>query len=845
MGEVYRARDTKLDRDVAIKILPDAFAADVERVARFEREAKTLAALNHPNIAHIHGLEESGRVRALVMELVEGEDLSQRIARGAIPLDEALPIAKQIAEALEAAHEQGIIHRDLKPANVKVRPDGTVKVLDFGLAKAMEPVGAMSPNVSQSPTITSPALMTGAGMILGTAAYMSPEQAKGKPADARSDIWAFGIVLYEMLTGRSAFSGETMVEVLGGVVKVDPDWTALPHRTPPIMRSLLRRCLQRDRRSRLHAIADARLSIEEALNEPAIRAAPIPRERKWRAAAMLVVIAALTIPAAWYFRSAPADAPEMRLQIVTPPGSLTSFALSPDGRTLVFTAQGRLWLRPLESETAQPLAGTEGGTLPFWSPDSRSLGFFAGGQVKRIDLEGALVRTLATAPRGRGGAWNEEGTILFALSSSPVYRIPATGGTPLEVTRGESSEQANHRFPFFLPDGHHFLFFAQGSKETEGIYVGSLDPMAPRRLWHSDVAPAVFVPPDYVLFGRQGVLLAQRLDLETLEAVGDPMPVHGKLAANDGVLHAALSASATGVVAYRPEAGETQLVWLDRSGRQIGTLGGRDPGQPNSLRLSPDGQTVAVLRFVSGQSNLWLMDVARGLLRPFTFDGARDPAWSHDSKRLAFGTDRTGPLNISEAPVDGVGTQTLLLASSQNKNVNDWSPDERFILYANQTTEGGTDLWALPLLGDRKAFSLVPTAFEETAGRFSPVGGWIAYQSNESGRTEVWVQPFRGPGAKSQISTGGGTDPEWRRDGRELYLPVGRQRDGRLDRVEQYTGRRRHACGLVLDAAEVDGRIRSLIRRAAFPRQHHSRRGVRHHHPVQLETSRPVTPGRS
>jgi Tol biopolymer transport system component len=781
MGQVYRARDSKLHREVALKVLPDLWANDPDRLARFQREAEVLASLNHPHIAAIYGLEDADGVRALVLELVPGPTLADRIVQGPIPLDETLAIARQIAEALEAAHEHGVVHRDLKPANIKLRPDNTVKVLDFGLAKAMAGDTSMG-SVSQSPTIASPAMMTGAGIILGTAAYMAPEQAKGKAADARSDIWAFGAVLYEMLTGKAAFPGETMVEILGGVLKSDPDWTALPLSTPPSVRSLLRRCLQKDRDRRLRDIADARFQIEEALNEPASPLAVVrpPRTRHERllwTAAMLVGVIGASLMTAVYLRRAPADAPEMRLQIVTPlAGDLASFAVSPDGRNIVFqaTAEGRsqLWLRPLESETAQPLAGTENGSHPFWSPDGQSVGFFAVRQLKRSDIGGGLVRTLVSSPNDRGGTWNDEGVIVFAPSSTgPLYRVPAGGGSTVAVTRVDPPRQTGHRFPRFLPDGRHFLFFALGTPEGQGVYLGSLDSMDARRLFDADGA-AVFVPPDHVLFPRQGALWAQRLDPNTLESVGDSLPVAKSVAVDPNLFASvALSASAAGVVAYRASGVQGQMTWFDRTGRQIGTVGARDVGQPADLELAPDGRSVTFRRTVSGNMDVWLIEIARGVLRRFTANAARDyeAVWSPDGSRLVFSSDRKGVLDLYEKPVAGTEAESLLLESPEHKNLYDWSLDGRYILYTIQNAKTAQDLWALPLFGDRKPLPVAQTAFQEVNGRFSPDVRWVAYVLNESGRNEIYVQPFPGPGARLQISTSGGNAPLWRRDGRELF----------------------------------------------------------------------------
>ena len=485
MGEVYQATDTNLKRQVAIKVLPESLALDPERLARFQREAEVLASLNHPNIAIIHGLEQAGDVHALVMELVEGDDLSQRIERGAIPIDEALPIAKQIAEALEAAHEQGIIHRDLKPANVKVRPDGTVKVLDFGLAKALEPTSAMSPRMSQAPTITTPA-MTQAGMILGTAAYMSPEQARGRTVDRRSDVWAFGAVLFEMLTGQRAFGGDDVSEVLSRVLQREPEWTALPSGLPPTLVVYLKRCLHKDLKQRISDIHDVRLALEGAFETAAPQAtSAAPRGRlAWMAfAAAVLGMIALAIPAVRYLRETPPL--ETHTEIVTPatdqPGH---FALSPDGRQIVFVASGdgasRLWVRSLGTTTAQPLAGTDGATFPFWSPDGRSVGFFAGGALKRVDLGGGAPQTLAPAPTSfRGGTWNAESVIVFAPSNGgPLMRVAATGG-PVTAVTTVGPQQYAHFLPFFLADGRRFVFTAGGAPDAQGVYLGSLDGNAP------------------------------------------------------------------------------------------------------------------------------------------------------------------------------------------------------------------------------------------------------------------------------------------------------------------------------------------------------------------------------
>ena len=575
MGEVYRARDPRLDRDVAIKILPGAFASDPDRIARFQREAKTLASLNHPNIGGIHGIEDGNGVTALVMELVEGEDLSARIRRGAIPIGEALPIARQIADALQAAHDNGIIHRDLKPANIKLRPDGTVKVLDFGLAKAMEPAGGL-PAVTESPTITTPA-MTRAGIILGTAAYMSPEQARGNPLDARTDIWSFGCVLYEMLTGRRAFAGDDVSDVLASILAREPDLAALPAGAPASIRRLLRRCLEKDRTARLHDIADARLEIGDAMArvDPDVDAVPPASggRRTGERLAWIGVLAAVTLAlaASWTPAFRPvAVASEMRVDIATPPTTAPqSLAISPDGRTIAFVAtaddRARLWLRSLESGASRPIAGTDGAEFPFWSPDSRAVGFFADGRLRRVDVDGGSVQTIAIAAEGEGGTWNRDNVILFASLGSPISRVPATGGEPVALPR--LAQRGSDFSPEFLPDGNHFLYYVRGNPEFRGTYIGTLDgTLEPRRLLDTD-SGAIYAASGHLLFVRQGTLYAQAFDPGSLAITGHPVSVAERVANNPG--RPAVSVSRAGSIAYRPSsAGRAAAVRLVRSVRQ-------------------------------------------------------------------------------------------------------------------------------------------------------------------------------------------------------------------------------------------------------------------------------------
>jgi serine/threonine protein kinase/Tol biopolymer transport system component len=790
MGEVYRATDTVLKRAVAIKVLPDALASDHDRLARFQREAEVLASLNHSNIAAIYGLERSDDRTALVMELVEGPTLEERIRGGVIPIEEALGIAKQIADALEAAHERGIVHRDLKPANVKVRADGTVKVLDFGIAKAMEPAAGSSPSVSMSPTITTPA-MTRGGMILGTAAYMAPEQARGNTVDRRADIWALGCVLYEMLTGRRAFDGASAVEVISDVLKTDPDWAALPAGTPAVVRSLLRRCLQKDPSRRLRDAADARFQIEEALSDSR-DAAPgrttaftaVPR-RTWWVAAVIIASAAAVAVSLWFSRRPAPDPEEVRLEISAPPTTEpTSIALSPDGKIVVFVAttdrQSRLWVRPLNAGSAKPLAGTENAKLPFWSPDSRSVGFAADAQLKRVDIDSGVVRVLVGSGGALGGTWNRDGTILFDRGPGPgLFRVSAEGGEPRVVTRG--TPEANDQWsPQFLPDHRHYLFYATGT--APGIYGGDLQTSeSPRRI--VDAQSAAYASSGHLLFVRQGTLFAQAFDPVRLELAGSPVVIAEHVVGGGGTgATAALSASAARPFVYRtgPSTAQSHFAWFDRSGTAQEIIPGSDDFDAFHSSLSRDESRLALSR-LDGTTDIWVLDVKRGVSTRLTFDPAYEltPEWSPDGHRIAFTSNRMGlsKYALYMKSADGTGEDELLVAEGLGTtSPNDWSPDGRFILYVIGGADRDRDILALPLEGDRKPVPVVTTSFNETNGQFSPDGRWIAFQSNESGQPEIYVQPFLRPGQKVRVSTAGGVQARWRRDGKELFYLAPDQR---------------------------------------------------------------------
>jgi eukaryotic-like serine/threonine-protein kinase len=794
MGEVYKTRDMRLKREVALKILPESFASDPDRLARFQREAEVLASLNHPNIAAIYGLEKSDGTTALVMELVEGEDLSQRIAGGPIPIDEALPIAKQIAEALEAAHKQGIIHRDLKPANIKVRADGTVKVLDFGLAKLAEPRaagGTTAAALSMSPTITSP-VMTGVGVLLGTAAYMSPEQARGKAVDKRADIWAFGCVLYEMLAGSRAFAGSDTTETIAAIIRSEPEWSRLPAGTPHDIRRALRRCLNKDPTRRLADIRDVRLDIEEARGTAPEATNPRGHGRErlaWLAACLFTAVAVWAGTTWRASQPSAAPSPQMRVEITTPPtNDLVSMALSPDGEKLAFVASSdhrpKLWLRSLTTGSAEPLPGTDGAIFPFWSPDSHSIGFFANGTLYRIDVDGGSLRALASAPVGVGGAWNRDGDILFTMvPDAPLSRVPAVGGksdflsqSPVDRTQ---RPQPGQRFPQFLPDGRHFLYYIA---EMHGVYVGALDSPKRQRLFEADAA-AVFVPPARVLFIRAGKLYIQHLDPARLRLEGSAVALAQGVSIDNDSGAAAVSGSETGAFVFRLGAAnrQRQFTWFDRSGMQLGIAAAADAGNALNPALSPDGRQVALNRAVDGNSDIWLLDLGRRVLSRFTSDPRPEiyPVWSSDGTRIAYAAlnAQGSGFNVYVKAVNDSGEAKPLLDTPQNMIPEDWSRDGRFLSYSVLDSAGRWDVGVLPTGGTGKPLLVTKTPYDEMSSQFSPDGRWISYESDESGRNEIYVQPFPGPGAKTIVSAGGGLQARWRPDGRELFYVAP---DGRL-----------------------------------------------------------------
>jgi eukaryotic-like serine/threonine-protein kinase len=809
MGEVYRARDAKLGRDVALKVLPAAFARDAERMARFQREAKVLASLNHTSIAAIYGLEDSGSTHALVMELVEGPTLADRIATGPIAVDEALRIAKQICEALEYAHERGVVHRDLKPANIKVTRDDAVKVLDFGLAKAVQGE-ADTTDLGNSPTISQ--MATESGVLLGTAAYMSPEQAKGKPVDRRADIWAFGCVLYEMLTGKKAFSGETVADTLAAIMRAEPEWELLPADTPMRVRVLLQRCVQKDPKQRLRDIGDARISLDEVLSgaaDPVLARAPQAEAPRWRRALPWAVAALLLVtlgPVAYlYFRQSPPPVARlMRWEIPLPQKTVMSttgsFALSPDGRQLAFAAAGsdgvnRIWIRPLDSLDAHPLPGTEASSFPpfFWSPDSRFVAFGAGGKLNKVEVSSGTVQTICDLPAPVvGGSWNRDGTIIVGQAPGRIMRVPAGGGTPTTVPVEASDLEPAELFPSFLPDGRHFFFASFTYMQSTGsVFVGSLDAN------HEQISKAVgthiesnYVAPSdgsgQVLFVRDGSLVAQPFDMRRLELTGEPVTVaeHVGTFGSFGFF----SVSNNGVLVFRSGSQEQslQLSWFDRQGHVLGTVG--EPETFLSAALSPDGTRVAFASLASVKdeaSGLWLMDISRGTNARFTYGHyAGSPVWSPDATRIAF-SSRIDELAVKSA--SGAEDERQLAKSDKALNPTSWSHDGRFLLYTALPQEASkkASIWVLRLEGDEKPRALLQTNFNEQDGHFSPDGRWIAFTSDETGRNEIYVRAFSpsiteeasDAGGARLISSDGGTEPRWRGDGRELFY---RAADGKL-----------------------------------------------------------------
>ena len=812
MGEVYRATDSRLKREVAIKVLPAAFTQDKERLARFEREAQLLASLNHPNIAQIYGMETSGEAHALVMELVEGPTLADRLAQGALPLAEVLSIAKQIAEALEEAHDKGIVHRDLKPQNIKASMEGKTKVLDFGLAKAMEPSAgsgtpsagdlARSPTLLQSPTLTA-VHGTQLGVILGTAAYMAPEQARGGAVDKRADIWAFGVVLYEMLCGRSLFAADTVSDTLAGVLKSEIDFSRLPAETPAALRQLLRRCLERAPKNRLHDIADARLVIDDVLGGRSEESAPLPaaparssalrRALPWAvvalavAAAVTAIVTALARPAAsTYFVDVGAPEGE-RFQFQGDFGA--PVVVASDGTLIAFGAVGadsktRLWVRSLVNGEERRLAGTEGATAPFFSPDGTSLGYFVNAKLMAVSLVGGQPYVVADAPNGRGGAWAPDGTIVFSPDfRTGLFRVPATGGAPTPLTTVDAGRHSTHRWPTLTPDGKAVVYLAtdhaEDRKENSELRWIRLDGGGDHALVPS-LANGVVVGGE-LLSVRQQALLARPIDADGKPG-GEPRTLVPELLYDPSTWRATFAATADRIL-FAPggKAHGTHLSRVDRSGRPLGEIAG--DGEYFDLRLSPDGKRLLVTRNLP--NDVWMLDLERGTQSRFTFEPKMENSaiWSHDGRWIYYAS--SAGKNISQEIVrkaaNGAG-QAEVLFDTDSIELGifplDESPDGRWLLVDTGVFPftDQSDLQWLPLDGSRRLVPLLTTPAQETDGRISPDGRWVAYTSNESGVSQIYVVAASQDGgvalgAKWQISADGGRYPVWSRDGREIvYL---------------------------------------------------------------------------
>ncbi len=789
MGQVYQARDTTLDRDVAIKVLAEDFADDAGRLARFEREAKLLASLNHPNIATIHGFDESDGVHFIAMELVEGQSLAERIEdSGRIEIDEALEIARRIALALEAAHEAGVIHRDLKPANVQVAPDETVKVLDFGLAKAYEADGTEpSSDMSQSPTMMT---ATGTGVIMGTAPYMSPEQARGQPVDKRSDIWAFGCVLYEMLTGKRTFDGETAGDVLASIIRAEPDWTAVPKATPAIIQHVLRRCLEKNPSLRLHDIADARIEIVNTIADPdgsltLVADSGEATRPSWRhyvptpvAAGLGIALAAATFLAVSTSMRQVPTAPEaaMRLEMrLTDDGLLPlGVGLSPDGTQIAYVlgsglAQTELYVRSFdELEGVRLVSGSP--HSPFFSPDGQWIGYFAGSELKKVPVTGSTPQTVVSSDVVPAtGTWGADNTIIFGSIGGGLFRVSADGGRPESLTRLDQGEAA-HAFPQLLPDDKALLFTTVALDNSMATEVLDLETRTRRVVQLG--GQGRYAPTRHLVYQDRGTLFAVPFDLGQLQVKGSPVPVVQGLATFLDSEAAAFDFSSTGTLAYLGGAAGSQtypVVWVDREGNTTPLWD--EPGVYSTPRLSPDGTRLAVHASRNDNEDVWIYDLKRGALTRLTSDAARDtsPVWSPDGQFLAFQSNRDDTLNIYRTRAEGSGTVLRLTESDRSQFPESWSVDGGSLAYAEVGVGTNWDLWVLPLEGDGEPRVIANSVAADIWSTFSPNGRWIAYGSFESGRNEVYVRPFPPGPERYQVSIGGGSQPKWSGDGRELY----------------------------------------------------------------------------
>jgi eukaryotic-like serine/threonine-protein kinase len=783
MGEVYQARDTRLQRTVAVKVLPGHLSEKPAARERFEREARAISSLNHPNVCHLYDVGSQDGTDYLVMEYLEGTTLADRLAKGALPLDQVLKHGAQICEGLQAAHRAGVVHRDLKPGNIMLTKAG-VKLLDFGLAKGMSPETSGA-GLTALPTREG---LTQEGTIVGTIQYMAPEQLEGRDADARTDIFALGSILYEMATGMKAFSGRSQASLISAIMKEEPrPISQVQPMSPPALDRVVRTCLAKDPEARFQSSHDVRLQlqwIEAGASSPAAPSIRRGRERPIWAASVAVLLMAL---AALYFgRSKALPAPTWSAILAPEQTSLAYFTgpvtVSHDGRQLAFVAtdsngQEMIWVRSLGAPDARVLPGTEGASYPFWSADDRQIGFFAGGKLKTILAAGGPALTICDAPGSRGGTWNQDGVILFGHTWGPIFRVRSSGGQPTEATKSDPSKnELSHRWPYFLPDGRHFLFlganFTGGSAEAATAYLGSLDSMEGKFLFHarSNLAYA----PGYLLYVRNRMLMAQRFDETRLEIQGEPYPVVPQVQYDELTWRGVFSCSSNGTLAFQGgnSGVNSRLLVFDRSGRELRTIGA--PADFIHQKISPDGRRLAVAILDSSLMNyqLWLLDLFRDQQTRLTYGPNRNtfPIWAPDGNRILFSSNQTGRYDMFERRSDSTGSEVPVLQTDTNLFPTDWSGDGRFITYVSTTPESRkTAIWILPRFGERKPYIFLKGDFNLVGGQFSPDGRWFAYASDESGRAEVYVTPFPAGGSKWQVSQGGGSSPKWRRDSRELF----------------------------------------------------------------------------
>ncbi len=801
MGEVYRARDTRLDRTVAIKVLPSHLSSSEELRQRFEREARAVSQLNHPHICVLHDIGQQDGTDYIVMEYLEGETLAERLVRGSLPLEQALRFGIEMAGALDKAHRRGIVHRDLKPSNVMVTKSG-VKLLDFGLAKVAAPASGGAVALSMLPTTPKGTNLTAEGTILGTFQYMAPEQLEGKEADTRTDIFAFGAVLYEMATGRKAFTGKSQASLIAAILEREPPAiSTVAPMTPPSLDRVVKTCLAKDPDDRWQTAHDVRLQLQwiaEGGSQAGLPA-PVLARRKSREhlawGAFAIAALAALVSAFLLVRQKREPVRVFRSSILSPENTRFSFsgspmAVSPDGRQIAFVAQSPegvrlLWVRPFDASASQPLAGTEGAYCPFWSPDSRFLGFFAEGKLKKIAASGGPPQTLCDAPTGRGATWNRNGVILFAPSEGgPIHRVAASGGAASPATQlDQSSAEYNHFWPFSLPDGRHFLYSSYRGRaardQTFGLHLGSLDSKDRRLLLHARTN-AAYAPSSpgssqgHLFFSKGNTLLARPFDAERLQFTGEDFPVAEQVQVFPAAQSASFSVSENGILAYRSSArgNLSQLLWFDRGGRELESVGAAaDYYHP---QLSHDGRRVAVMLNdpQTNDTDIWVYDLTRRVSTRLTFGPAVNlfPIWSPDDSRIVFASNRKGFHDLYQKMASGTGEDELLLSSTTSyKFPTDWSPDSRLIaLHSTDTaSKTGSDIWVFSV-ADRQA-TFLTTPFHEGSPQFSPDGRWIAYVSTESGKREVYVRPFPDPSGKWRISSAGGSYPRWRRDGKELF----------------------------------------------------------------------------